>query len=138
MPKDNIFENFSRATLERLAEYGLHPTTAGISWEGRKACIATSESICFPWLIVEHKKLEQWSATECYCEAANDATAALVLLRTLARYHPYNIVPSVVTITTVGGDVRVWIAFFDAIQDKYVSVSHILVKKCSLLTPRRR
>ncbi|KAI1770207.1 hypothetical protein F4818DRAFT_433809 [Hypoxylon cercidicola] len=118
-PKNIIVENFSRATLERLDKHGLHPSTTGSFDEGRQEGIDPSNSICYPWLIVEHKKAEQQSGTECYCLAANDAAAVLMTLRTLAKYSADNIVPPVVTMTTMGKVVRIWIAFFDTEQEIY-------------------
>ncbi|XXH01479.1 hypothetical protein Hte_007839 [Hypoxylon texense] len=116
--KDIMVENFSRATLERLCKHGLHPSATGTYHEGREEGIDPSSSVCYPWLIVEHQKAGQRTSAECYCRAANDAAAALMMFRRLARYSADNI-PPVVTMTTVGEIVGIWIAFFDTKQEAY-------------------
>jgi hypothetical protein len=114
-------ENFSRSILEQLAQHGLHSSAAELITEGSKKRIVPSDCISFPWLIVEHKKLEQEQPTDSYLQAANAGAAALMLFRTLVEHADQKIVPPVVTMTTVGETVRLWIAYFDDERETYVS-----------------
>jgi hypothetical protein len=78
-----------------------------------------SDYICFPWLIVEHKKAGEVALEEkCYCQAANAGTAAIMMLETLSGIVPgvkehkaHEHIPPVVTMTTVDKIVRVWITY---------------------------
>lgn len=119
-PVDDVVKNFTRNNLESLAAHGLHSSVAGIFNDGRKDRIVPSDCICYPWLVVEHKKLEQAKEIECYCQAANAAAAELMMFRTLVKYATHKIVPPVVTMTTVGEFVRIWIAYFDTDSEQYV------------------
>ncbi|KAI1768474.1 hypothetical protein GGR53DRAFT_410512 [Hypoxylon sp. FL1150] len=113
--KGVMVENFSRETLERLVKHGLHPSATGVFRDG----LSPRNSICYPWFIVEHRKDGEQKDSECYCRAANDAAAALMMLRTLAKYSADTDMPPVVTMTTTGEIVRVWIAFFDGRHETY-------------------
>jgi hypothetical protein len=100
-----------------------------------------SDCICFPWLIVEHKKAGEMANEEkCHCQAANAGTAAVMMLETLSKIVPGGKkhmadkhIPPVITMTTVDKIVRVWITYCckherfgdDAVQ--YVSRSMFLL-----------
>ncbi|KAH7323113.1 hypothetical protein B0I35DRAFT_477001 [Stachybotrys elegans] len=111
----SIVENFSLRTLAHLSRYGLHATTTGTFREGGNKAIDSSDYICFPWFIVEHKKTDQAAETECYCQAANAGAATLMMLQTLAKYAERRNedahIPPVVTMTTVGQTVRIWVTY---------------------------
>ena len=115
-PKNSLVDNFSLKTLRHLAQYGLQSSTAGIfRREGKKHIL--SDCICFPWLVVEHKR-DAKGENQCYCQAANAGVAAVMMLETLSHIVPDEILGKqreeaqpVVTITTVDKTVRVWIAY---------------------------
>lgn len=114
-PKHSIVENFSFRTLDHLAKHEIQSNTAGL-FRRRQEDKILSDFICFPWLIVEHKKAGGVGVKEqCYCQAANAGTAAVMLLQTLSKYVPPGKVnehiPPVVTMTTVDSTVRVWITY---------------------------
>jgi hypothetical protein len=113
-PKDSLVENFSRTNLERLAQHGLQPSSAGIFRQGRATSIVPSDCVCFPWFIVEHKKSNN-KENQCYCQAANAGAAAVMMLQTLSQYATKKPrdehVPPVVTMTTVNKMVRIWIIY---------------------------
>ena len=115
-----MIENFEHTTLKHLAEYGVESNTAALFRKERNQWIL-SDCISFPWLIVEHKR-EGGAAVEeeCYCQAANAGTAAVMMLETLfagergpnrERNKANEHIPSVVTMTTVDKTVRVWITY---------------------------
>jgi hypothetical protein len=129
-------DNFSFRTLEHLARHDVESNAAGIFRRKRNNAVPPSEYMCFPWLIVEHKKKGGSAHVEkCYCQAANAGTAAVMMLETLAGVVPgveekqqeaIEHIPPVVTITTVDSIVRVWITHAsgpcedDAEKMKYV------------------
>ncbi len=107
---------FSRQTLAHLARYGVESSTARLFSRLQKNVIL-SDYICFPWLVVEHKKAGKGGTREqCYCQAANAGTAAVMMLESLysieTEHVPDNehILP-VVTMTTVDKNVRIWLAY---------------------------
>lgn len=111
-----MVENFTLKTLRHLAQHGLQSNTAGIFRPGRKENIP-SDCICFPWLIVEHKRDEK-GENQCHCQAANAGAAAVMMLEELSCLIPAEIegeegegIPPVVTMTTVDKIVRVWITY---------------------------
>ncbi|KAL2193245.1 hypothetical protein P885DRAFT_64083 [Corynascus similis CBS 632.67] len=124
-PIKAINENFSYTTLQYLASYGVESNTAGLFRQGRKHGL--SDYICFPWLIVEHKRAGgPATEEECYCQAANAGTAAVMMLETLSKIFPgvakkerraHKHIPPVVTITTVDKIVRVWITYACELSD---------------------
>ncbi|RYP90119.1 hypothetical protein DL770_003741 [Monosporascus sp. CRB-9-2] len=115
--KDKIVENFSLATLQELAEHGLQFSVANILRGNRNSSIVLSDLLCYPWLITEYKKKnkdkDDAGVAQCYCQAANAGAASLMLLQTLVRHSTYKTVLPVVTMTTWGPEVRIWICFFD-------------------------
>ncbi|KAH6636948.1 hypothetical protein F5144DRAFT_569209 [Chaetomium tenue] len=119
-PKPALVENFSPATLQHLARHGVQSNTANIFRKDQTLKnIIMSDCLCFPWLIVEHKKAGEMALEEkCHCQAANAGTAAVMMLETLARIVPgveehtaNEYIPPVVTMTTVDKIVRVWITY---------------------------
>jgi hypothetical protein len=112
-------DNFSKTTLAHLARHGVESNTAGL-FRHKGTAPVLSDYICFPWLIVEHKKTGGRALVEkCYCQAANAGTAAIMMLETLSMVveddgqetKDKDHIPPVVTITTVDSVVRVWIAY---------------------------
>ncbi|KAK4038765.1 hypothetical protein C8A01DRAFT_37255 [Parachaetomium inaequale] len=119
-PNNAMIENFSHTTLQHLARHGVQSNTAGLFRKRQnQKTIVLSDCICFPWLIVEHKKAGEVALEErCYCQAANAGTAAVMMLETLSgivpgvKKHTANEhIPPVVTMTTVDKIVRVWITY---------------------------
>ncbi|KAM5346391.1 hypothetical protein ACJ41O_009396 [Fusarium nematophilum] len=111
-PRSSITENFSRATLEHLASHGLQPSATGVIQNGRRKAVLTQDYVCFPWLIVENMKAGDTDEF-CYARAANAGMAAVAMLRNLAKHgRTYDThVPPVVTLTTTGSVVRVWLMY---------------------------
>ncbi|KAK9416275.1 hypothetical protein SUNI508_01692 [Seiridium unicorne] len=130
-PQEKFIENFSYETLRHLSPHGLQSspldsnklnstlTNGGDSFRPSSLC-------CFPWLIIEHKKDDQRKADFCSWQAANASSAAVMLLQSAAHYAEEQDncqhVPPVISITTVGEIVRVWITYFVGFgeQDEYV------------------
>ena len=116
-PAHSIRENLSRETLQHLAQHGLESDASGTLASGKKARSPDRDCICFPWLVVQHGKANG-TAAHCHLEAANTATAAVMILEGLCKLVPAGIqgkanehVPFVVGITTVQKMVRVWITY---------------------------
>jgi hypothetical protein len=111
-------EKFEHTTLQHLARHGVESNTAGLY--RKKDKWISSDFICFPWLIVEHKKAGDGSVErKCHCQAANAGTAAVMMLESLFNSEPEanehneanEHIPPVVSITTVCKTVRVWITY---------------------------
>ncbi len=117
--RKGITENFLYTTLQHLARFGVESNTAGLFRRRPRQTVVRSDFICFPWLIVEHKKAGKTAkGEECYCQAANAGTAAIMMLETLSAIVPGSKqqrtnehIPPVVAVTTVDKDVRVWITY---------------------------
>lgn len=132
--KRGILRNFSSKVLEHLACYGLEPCAA--NWYRRPPAEGSERKdyMCFPWLVVEHKRASPKSIQECYCQAANAAHAVLTMLRILARYSDKGLpdcahIPPVTTITTIGARVEVWVAYATDLSGSCVSLIHPSAKK---------
>lgn len=128
--KPTMVENFSLEMLEHLARHGLEPSTTGRFHEGKTRQIVPSDYLCFPWLIVEHKKQGHSGQVQfCYCQAANAGMAALTMLQKLAKYaekRPRDShIPPITTVTTVGPEVRVWVMYVSEAEDGPTYVSHL-------------
>lgn len=112
-------KKFEHTTLQYLArQHGVESNTAGLY--RKKGNWISSDYICFPWLIVEHKRNGDGSVEKkCYCQAANAGAAAVMMLESLFNSEPQarkhneanEHIPPVVTITTVDRIVRVWITY---------------------------
>jgi hypothetical protein len=120
-------KNFTRTTLEHLSKYGLQPSPSRIFDERRKEHVFPSDFLCYPWLIVEHKKdAAERKEEECYCQAANAASASLKMHQILAKYAqslPEDAhVPPITAMTTVGKIVKIWIAYVSNFGRDTVSI----------------
>lgn len=114
-PKDAMVTNLSRETLQHLAAHGLYSVVADSAQKQRfTKNLRLSDHMCFPWLVMEHKK-DKHTTEHCYCQAANGTSAAVLLLENLCKYEtPSHLnlhIPPVIGITTGGGEVRVWITY---------------------------
>ena len=135
-PTQSVRENLPRETLQHLAQHGLESDASGTLASDKKARSPDRSWICFPWLVVQHGK-PNGTATQCHLEAANAATAAVMMLEGLCKLVPAGIqgkanehVPFVVGITTVQKMVRVWITYssrpsFDDVA-KFVSAPFLI------------
>ncbi|KAL2130237.1 hypothetical protein VTI74DRAFT_6714 [Chaetomium olivicolor] len=117
IPKDSIQENLSYGELQHLAQHGLESDASCTLASEKSATYPDRDWVCFPWLIVQHGK-PGGTETQCHYEAANAATAAVMMLERLCKVVPAGIqgktnehVPPVVAITTVKKMVRVWITY---------------------------
>ncbi|KAH6871786.1 hypothetical protein B0T10DRAFT_611120 [Thelonectria olida] len=110
---NNIDGNFSRTTLERLAQHGLDPDASGLIRRKGKG-FGVSRCICFPWLVVEHMRVSD-DELSCWKRGANAGAAAVMLFQNLATYAQTESegqhIPPVVTVTTERRLVRVWITY---------------------------
>lgn len=110
-PNASLAETFSWYLLGKLHEHGLRPTPFKVFHETPKQ----ANLRCYPWLIVEHKKEKNQLAMTVYCQAANAAARAVQMNEVAAKYavamEGSAQIPPVVTITTIGPQVKVWIAY---------------------------
>ncbi|KAH7070236.1 hypothetical protein FB567DRAFT_216878 [Paraphoma chrysanthemicola] len=140
LARDEISKALSPEVLGQLLQQGITctPTTGLRNWtkaqDKTKMLRSDSDRSCFPWAIVEMKRdvstVDGALAIRCYCQAANAAAAALDLQAQLfdkLDHDRYSQNPPIVVITTVGPEIRVWLAYWD--RD-----SHPLV----LGTPKQR
>lgn len=118
-------DNLSRSTLEHLGRHGLEYSVNKLHQKREESEAKAPEPICFPWLVVEHKKSHD-DGEECYVEAANAGTAAVMLFKNLARFAKkkagrQNIRPVETILTTVGQTVRAWIVYSSSKLKGFVS-----------------
>lgn len=126
-PRNGLVRNFSSAVLDHLSLYGLEPCAANSRRRNAKAKSNEDNTpyMCFPWLVVEHKKMGR-GIKYCYCQAVNGAHAALTMLRNLAKHANHGMpglahIPPVTTITTIGPQVKVWVAYATDLEGSCVS-----------------
>lgn len=115
----SLVESFSWSNLKNLHKFGLLATPFNIL---EKEKPQEQDLSCFPWLIVEYKKAKSAPGEldrlkeVVYCQAANASGCAVHLNANAARYAVKLVndaqVPPVVSVTTVGPQVKVWITFF--------------------------
>lgn len=85
--------------------------------------------MCFPWAIVEvkHDDTESREGDKCYRQAANASAAALDIERSLVkslRNGPQQPIYPVTAFTCRGRELKVWLAFWQVVDDIEVRVSH--------------
>lgn len=127
-PKDTMVTNFSKNTLQHLAAHGLYSVVADALGQQRsKKNWRLAHHMCFPWLVMEHKKSKK-DMEFCYCQTANGTSAAVLLLENLCAHATksrLNLrVPPVIGMTTCGREFKVWIT--------YSSFSGIVSNECRL------
>ncbi|KAI1017792.1 hypothetical protein LB504_003824 [Fusarium proliferatum] len=115
----SLVESFSWSNLKNLHKFGLQATPFNVL---EKEKPKEQDLSCFPWLIVEYKKAKSAPGEldrlkeVVYCQAANASGCAVNLNENAARYAVKLVndaqVPPVVSVTTVGSQVKVWITFF--------------------------
>jgi hypothetical protein len=126
-----MVENFSLATLRALALANpplyCHVTSKMYrpeELEEADSALLTS----FPWLIVEHKKLDAKPTGQEYCQLANAVSAALHMYKRLAKYSnprdDFSDIPPVVGVTTTAEAVKVWVGY---ISRYYEEENHVSV-----------
>ncbi|KAF4461146.1 hypothetical protein FALBO_12064 [Fusarium albosuccineum] len=110
-PNNALVGSFSWSLLKDLYTHGLRPTPFLVF--DRKP--QESKLMCYPWLVVEHKKEDIHPRTVC-CQAANASACAVKLSQVTARYAvelPDSAhIPPIPVITTIGPQVKVWIMHF--------------------------
>ncbi|KAF5007530.1 hypothetical protein FDECE_6121 [Fusarium decemcellulare] len=110
-PNNVLVESFSWSLLKDLYTHGLRPTPFLVF--NRKP--QESKLMCYPWLVVEHKKEDIAPKTVC-CQAANASACAVKISQATARYAvelPDSAhVPPIPVVTTIGPQVSVWIMHF--------------------------
>ncbi|PNP79787.1 hypothetical protein FNYG_06880 [Fusarium nygamai] len=115
----SLVESFSWSNLKILHRYGLLATPFNVL--DKKEPFEQDLS-CFPWLVVEYKKVKSEPGElgrlkeVVYCQAANASACAVKLNQNAAEYTARlakdGEVPPVASVTTVGPQVKVWITFF--------------------------
>ncbi|KAJ3545245.1 hypothetical protein NM208_g2604 [Fusarium decemcellulare] len=130
-PNNVLVESFSWSLLKDLYTHGLRPTPFLVF--NRKP--QESKLMCYPWLVVEHKKEDITPTTVC-CQAANASACAVKISQVTARYaveQPDSAhVPPIPVVTTIGPQVRVWVMHF---AKSFVAPTPI--KWTSVVEPRK-
>ncbi len=116
-----IADAFSHEQLQSLADGGLQCHVAARLGKHRRSKPDPCDMFTFPWLVVEHKKNQKGiNDKECYEQAANAASCVLLMFENLAQYaKPERYaahIPPVVTITTVGKEVKMWIGYAKPVE----------------------
>ncbi|RKK27472.1 hypothetical protein BFJ68_g16462 [Fusarium oxysporum] len=115
----SLVESFSWSNLKKLHGCGLLATPFNVL---DKEEPYEQDLSCFPWLVVEYKKVKSEPGElgrlkeVAYCQAANASACAVKLNQNAAEYATKLAkdaeVPPVASVTTVGPQVKVWITFF--------------------------
>jgi hypothetical protein len=133
---DPSLQNFTVDALFQLAMKGLRcipvsSSLTGVAEMKRDSIELQVPLLCFPWCIIQLKGVEKAaeikenddSALETSVKASIAATGALAMLETLARFADVKQdgqhIPPVITITSVGPNTTVWLAYSDIIDDQY-------------------
>jgi hypothetical protein len=116
---ERMFANFSLDTLVWLHEH----VVASTPFSDPRDLLHGSgnfkeyQYLCFPWAVVELKPswVREMDVEFCYCQAANAASTALTafeMLSAFARRESENHeIPPFITITCVGLDIKLWVAY---------------------------
>lgn len=141
-----MISNFSIEVLGELLESRdlITSPMSGVSdWvRDKRSKIHQNQLVCFPWAVVEIKPAnEQQNPVHfCYCQAANGASTALALLETLYKralstgVNHVERIPPIVTFTSIGPVIRVWLAFAEknnsdsVIRVRLISHTHSLIQ----------
>jgi hypothetical protein len=133
---DPSLQNFTVDTLSQLAMKGLRsiPVSSSLTNVAEMKRDRTELQfplLCFPWCVIQLKGIEKAAAVkenndsvlETSCQASIAASGALAMLEKLARFADVKQdgqhIPPVITITSVGPNITVWLAFSDIIDDQY-------------------
>ncbi|RFU34232.1 hypothetical protein B7463_g2187, partial [Scytalidium lignicola] len=133
---DPFLRNFTSSTLSQLSMKGLRyvPTsTPSMNNARMKKGIKKSkyQPQCFPWCVVQLSGFEKTASNEeidnlgleTALQVSNAASKALSMFEILARHAEAKQngehIPPVVSITSVGPNTTVWLAFSDIIDDRY-------------------
>jgi hypothetical protein len=120
--KDPSFNNYTSRTLAQLSKHGFRclPVAKPI---GKKRPL-----VCFPWAIVElYGLVPEDKPNHAFFEntisrASDASSTSLSMLEILARFadekHDGQHVPPVVTITSIGEDIRVWLAYCEIVDEQ--------------------
>ncbi|KAE8447972.1 hypothetical protein EG329_009895 [Mollisiaceae sp. DMI_Dod_QoI] len=127
---------FSISTLSRLAKNGLRSVPdssrlANMPETEIDNILQQAQLLCFPWCIIdiegaaEPTDANKGSETcqEIPIRASATASTMLSMFETLARFEDVKQdgehIPPVVTITSEGANITVWLAYFEAIDENY-------------------
>ena len=140
IPKGNTRENLSYGVLQQLAQDGLESDASCNLASAKKVVYPDWNWVCFPWLVVQHRKPGN-PETQCNHEAANAAASAIMMLERLCKHVPVGLqgkanehIPPVVVITTAHKVVRVWVTYsckpstFDVakfVSDPFLEKTHV-------------
>jgi hypothetical protein len=133
---DPSLQNYTVDTLSQLAMKGLRsiPVSSSLTNVAEMKRDRTELQfplLCFPWCIIQLKGVEKAaeiegnndSVLELSCQASIATSGALAMLEKLARFADVKQdgqhIPPVITITSVGPNTTVWLAFSDIIDEQY-------------------
>jgi hypothetical protein len=133
---DPTLRNYTTDILSQLALKGLRciPVSGSLTnvAEARRYNTEVQPPlVCFPWCIIQLKGVDKAAVMEenrdpvleTSCQASVAASGALTMLERLARFADVKAdgqhIPPVITITSVGPNTTVWLAFSDIIDDQY-------------------
>ncbi|KAI9732434.1 MAG: hypothetical protein M1834_001642 [Cirrosporium novae-zelandiae] len=133
---DPSFQNYTVDTLSQLAMKGLRCIpVSGFLTDAIKLKRDNTELefplLCFPWCIVQQKGAEKAATVEennilvleTSCQASTAASCSLAMFEKLARFADVKEsgqhIPPLITITCVGLNATVWLAFSDNMDDQY-------------------
>jgi hypothetical protein len=114
--RDEFTRCFSLEILGELRKNNIlsAPTTGLNRWlKDPNTRLWSKDYSCFPWAVVEMKRDDE-TMERCYCQAANAAAAAVTLHAQLLEKSfgdSSSLVPPVIAFTTVGPNVKVWLAY---------------------------
>jgi hypothetical protein len=134
--RDTSFQNYTADTLSQLAMNGLRsvPVSSSltrVAETNRDSAEWQFPLLCFPWCIIQLKGVEKAAAIEendnsvleTSCQASIAASGALAMFGKLARFADVKQdgqhIPPVITITSVGPNTTVWLAFSDIIDEQH-------------------
>ena len=87
----------------------------GPSHDENGTLLVNSKLVCYPWVLVEIKKMDDPDIEFCFCQAANACSASLTMLEYLTRHrsklHRADAVSPVVSFTLIGMDIKLWLAY---------------------------
>ncbi|CEJ83087.1 hypothetical protein VHEMI03116 [[Torrubiella] hemipterigena] len=108
------FIHFSETTFRLLAQKGLSAHIQPFPPEQTKRRGKKPDYFCFPWFIAEFKAAKK-AKEFCYCQAANAGSAAILMFEKLCKWdirnHNFSQIPPVLTMTTIGSEVKLWVVY---------------------------
>jgi hypothetical protein len=125
----DLFRNFSADTIRKLSRspWELKSSLTTKIPQGDLEDLQNSDTMCFPWAVVEVKKCprRQDVRHRCYRQAANASATALDITTRLFEEpggHVSDDLPPIIAFTCVGPELRLWLTFWVTIDGRKVKV----------------